>query len=74
MISVDYRLAPENPYPAAVEDAVDSLQWLVKNGTKELGVNLNQIAVGGSSRFRSSSFNPVLILSTFLVVGISRQY
>ena len=73
MISVDYRLAPENPYPAAVEDAVDSLQWLVKNGAKELGVNLNQIAVGGSSRFRSS-FNPVLILSTFLVVGISRQY
>jgi acetyl esterase/lipase len=50
VISVDYRLAPENPYPAAVEDAIDSLQWLVKNGEKELGVNLNQIAIGGSSR------------------------
>lgn len=50
VVSVDYRLGPENPYPAAVEDAVESLQWIVKHGKSELGVDTRRIAVGGSSR------------------------
>ena len=50
MVSVDYRLAPENPYPAAIEDAVEALQWVQSNGGSELGVDLSRIAVGGSSR------------------------
>jgi acetyl esterase/lipase len=49
-VSVDYRLAPENPYPAAVDDAVEALQWVQRNSESELGVDLNRIAVGGSSR------------------------
>ena len=50
MVSVDYRLGPEDPYPAAVEDAVLSLQWLSREGTRELGIDMNRLVVGGSSR------------------------
>ncbi|KAG5730617.1 AB hydrolase superfamily protein [Termitomyces sp. T112] len=45
----DYRLAPENPYPAAVEDAIDALDWVMQNGSNSLGINTSRIAVGGSS-------------------------
>lgn len=50
VVSVDYRLAPEKPYPAAVEDAGESLEWVWKDGKTVLGINPEQIAVGGSSR------------------------
>ncbi|KAF8328322.1 Alpha/Beta hydrolase protein [Amanita rubescens] len=49
VISVNYRLAPEYPYPAAVEDAIESLQWVVKNGKGTLNIDLSRVAVGGSS-------------------------
>lgn len=50
MVSVDYRLGPESPYPAAVEDAVEALQWVWQNGKEKLKVDTSKIAVGGSSR------------------------
>lgn len=50
VVSVDYRLAPENKYPAAVEDAVESLEWVRNQGPSLLGINPFKIAVGGSSR------------------------
>jgi len=44
VITLDYRLAPEHPYPAAVEDAQDAYQGLL-----EQGVDPGQIALAGES-------------------------
>lgn len=46
--SVDYRLAPENQYPTAVEDCFAALCWLAAHAP-ELGVDASRIAVGGES-------------------------
>lgn len=51
VVSVDYRLGPEEPYPAAVEDAEEALLWVYNQGKQELGIDRQKIAVGGSSRF-----------------------
>jgi len=51
VVSVDYRLAPEHPYPAAVEDAVEAMHWVYTHGPEKLGVNISKIAIGGSSRW-----------------------
>lgn len=47
-ISVDYRLAPEHPYPAALNDTYAVLCWASENAIK-LGINPDQIALVGDS-------------------------
>jgi len=49
VLSVDYRLAPENKFPAAIEDAVDALKWMIRNGKDLLNVDTSKIATGGIS-------------------------
>ena len=48
VISPSYRLAPENPFPAAVEDAWEVLQWIAAHAA-ELGGDVERIALMGDS-------------------------
>lgn len=46
--SPDYRLAPEHPYPAGVEDCYAGLKWLVSNADS-LGIDPERVIIGGGS-------------------------
>jgi acetyl esterase len=47
VVSVAYRLAPENPYPAANDDAWAALSWMATHGSA-IGVDSTRLAVGGN--------------------------
>ena len=47
-MAVEYRLAPEDPFPAALEDCYAALRWMVI-AADELGIHPSRIAVGGGS-------------------------
>jgi acetyl esterase len=47
VVSVDYRLAPEHPHPAAVHDCVDAARWLVESSVAEFGAS--RLLLGGES-------------------------
>jgi acetyl esterase/lipase len=45
VVAVDYRLAPRHPYPAALEDCYEALQWM----TEHPAIDAGRIAIGGAS-------------------------
>lgn len=48
LLSIDYRLAPEHPFPAAVQDCAAAYRWMVDN-TARLHADPDRLAVGGDS-------------------------
>lgn len=53
-MTIDYRLAPEFPYPNAAEDAVEALVWLLKEAPKYYAMDLERVAIGGTCACVSS--------------------
>lgn len=54
VVTIDYRLAPEFPYPNAAEDAVEALVWLLKEAPKYYAMDLERVAIGGTCACVSS--------------------
>jgi acetyl esterase len=84
VLSVDYRLAPEHRFPAAVEDALEAWRWTVK-AAASFGGDPSRIAIGGDSAggnlaavtsllVRDSEVdNPILQMLIYPVTDLSRE-
>ena len=72
VVVVDYRLAPESQFPAAVEDCWSVTSWLADGGAETLGGNAAQVSVGGDSAGGNLAA-VVSILSRDAALALRRQ-
>lgn len=70
VVSVEYRLAPECPFPTAVEDGVDAVLWVAEHA-EELGIDSDKIALSGFSSGANMAFTVPIRLYDHLT-GFSR--
>ena len=61
VVSLDYALAPEHPFPAGLDDCVDAARWLGENG-RRLGIDPRRLLIGGDSAGANLSAATVLRL------------
>jgi hormone-sensitive lipase len=64
IFSIDYRLAPEYPYPKSLDDVWQAYNWIIENASQELDINLDKIILVGDS----AGGNLVLGLVYLLIV------
>lgn len=72
VISVEYRKAPEHPFPAALEDALASYYWTINNATNIKGIP-NKIAVAGESAGGNLAAELAILTKTLNVQQPVRQ-
>lgn len=73
VVSVDYRLAPENPYPAAIEDAISSICWINDNKDK-INATSSNIAVAGDSAGGNLAAQAAILLRDSKEIIINSQW
>ncbi len=67
VVAVDYRLAPEHPFPAAIDDGISVLKWVAAEGTR-FGIDPDRLIIAGDSA--GGTIATVLARKAFAVKGL----
>ena len=60
--AINYRLAPEHPFPAGLNDVVSAVRWISANGGANLGIDTKNMALGGDSAGANLALSAALAL------------